>query len=200
MQLGSIVLAGGRSRRMGQPKESLPFLGGTLLGNTVEKLLLCTHPVVVVARNADQELPPLPLESELVFDGEPDQGPLVGLVAGLEALEHECDAVFVTTSDVPFLDVGAVAGLADRLGGHELVIPRADDKLQPLSAIYRVSVLTTARRLLTEGIRTPRTLAEHVRTRVLDLDEVEAFDPKHGLLRNVNSPEEYEAARAELER
>lgn len=181
---------------MGRAKESLPFGTSTLLGATVETLLACTHPVVVVARDVTQELPPLPLECELVFDAEPDQGPLVGLIAGLTALEHLCDAAFVTACDVPFLTAAAVNGLAARLGDNELLVPRAEGKLQPLSALYRVSVLPTARRLLAEGIRTPRTLAEHVRTRILEVAEIEAFDPGHGLLRNVNSPAEYEAALA----
>jgi molybdopterin-guanine dinucleotide biosynthesis protein A len=195
MQLGSIVLAGGRSRRMGRPKESLPFRGTTLLGHTVATLTLCTHPVVIVARDADQELPPLPLETDLVYDGAPDQGPLVGMIAGLEAVAGDCEAVFVTACDVPFLTARAISGLADRLGDCDLVIPRADGKLQPLSAIYRVGVLAAARALLSEGIRTPRTLAERVKTRILEADEVAVFDPDGGLLRNVNSPDEYEAAR-----
>ena len=68
MILGSIILAGGRSRRMGRPKESLPFAGSTLLGHTVDVLLDCTFPVVVVARDQEQELPPIHLEADLVFD------------------------------------------------------------------------------------------------------------------------------------
>jgi molybdopterin-guanine dinucleotide biosynthesis protein A len=195
MQLGSIVLAGGRSHRMGSPKESLPFRGTTLLGHTVATLMQCTYPVVVVARDPGQELPPLPLESELVFDGAPDQGPLVGLIAGLEALAGSCEAAFVTACDVPFLTARAVGGLADRLGDRDMVIPRAGGKLQPLSAIYRTGVLAAARALLAEGIRTPRTLAERVNARILEADEVALFDPTGGLLRNVNSPDEYEAAR-----
>ena len=63
MLIGSVVLAGGASSRMGRPKESLPFQGGTLLGRTVDLLLAHTWPVVVVAGRPEQELPPLPLET-----------------------------------------------------------------------------------------------------------------------------------------
>ena len=51
MQIGAIILAGGRSRRMGKPKESLPIGDTTLLGRTSEVLLDCAFPVVVVARS-----------------------------------------------------------------------------------------------------------------------------------------------------
>ena len=77
MHLGSIVLAGGRSRRLGKPKVSLPWGESTLLYETVVTLLDCTFPVVVVARDERQELPPLHTECELAFDGDPGGGPLV---------------------------------------------------------------------------------------------------------------------------
>src|SRR5688572_29654059 len=106
MLVGSIILAGGRSRRMGQPKESLPFGGTTLLGRTVETLLDRTWPVVVVAR-PEQQLPPLPLEARVVADDLPGQGPLQAIASGIRWLRGsngglgERDAAFVTGCDAP---------------------------------------------------------------------------------------------------
>src|SRR5262245_11012674 len=114
MQLGSIVLAGGQSTRMGRPKAMLPIAGTTLLGRTVDTLMSCTHPVLVVARSHDDELPPLPIESELTLDTKPDQGPLSGIRDGMRwhVLRKECDTVLVTGCDMPFLEVAAVGWLA----------------------------------------------------------------------------------------
>ena len=108
MLVGSLILAGGRSRRMGRPKEALPFADGTLLGNVAELLLDCTWPVLVVSRDADQELPPLPLEAALVHDDQPGSGPLAAIRTGMQQLRAsgelgEQDAVFVTGCDAPFL-------------------------------------------------------------------------------------------------
>lgn len=200
MILGSLILAGGRSRRMGQPKESLPLGDSTLLGHAVETLLSCTFPVMVVARDERQELPPFNLEAEITFDSELDEGPLMGLLAGLRAVETSCDAVFVTGCDTPFLSARLVDWMARQLGDHDAVMPRLDDRLQPLSAIYRTKILPTVEAMVRDGVRTPRSLAERCDTRILTAPEIDAFDPSREFLRNINSPEDYRDAVSEFER
>ena len=199
MLIGAIILAGGRSRRMGKPKESLPFGDGTLLGHTSEMLLSCAHPVVVVARSPDQDLPPLPLEVDVLHDAEPDQGPLNGLCAGLRQLRTQCDAAFTTGCDAPFLTSVAVSWLADQLGEHDIVMPRAGGILQPLCAIYRCRILPRVEELLAGGVRKPRTLADELPTRILDDEELLRFDPELSFLRGINTPEEYEATLREAQ-
>jgi molybdopterin-guanine dinucleotide biosynthesis protein A len=201
MLVGSFVLAGGRSRRMGQPKEALPFLGTTLLGHTVETLLDCTWPVLVIGRGGDQQLPPLPLEAKLVHDDRPGQGPLAAIAAGMrhvrqQRLLGERDAVFVTGCDAPFLTGRAVGWLTDQLGDHQAAVPKVGGVLQPLCAVYRLDCLPAVEALLQAGIDTPRTIAEKVRTRILDEDLLRGFDAELRFLRNVNTRDEYEQARA----
>lgn len=194
MIVGSIILAGGRSRRMGRPKESLPIGDTTMLGRTVDTLLTCSFPVVVVARDAEQDLPPMSLEAELVFDEHAEQGPLMGMLAGMTAMRDDCDAVFVIGCDTPFLAAAAVDWLARQLGENEVVMARIDDVLQPLGAMYRTSILPVIERLVGENIHTPRTLAESCKTRILSAQEVDAFDPSRDFLHNINGPEAYDAA------
>lgn len=198
MILGAIVLAGGRSRRMGQAKESLPLGDSTLLGRCVDTLMDCCHPVVVVARDPEQELPPFALEAELVFDSTPDQGPLRGIHAGMSAAAASCDAVFVTGCDHPFLDRRSIQGLSAMLGDASLVMPRHDGRLQPLAAIYRCELLPRITALLEEGVQTPRSLADEPRARLLETGDLQGFDPGLRLLRNLNTPEDYQRALAEL--
>ena len=202
MRTGSIILTGGRSKRMGRPKESLSFLGETLLGRTVETLLGCTSPVVVVAR-AGQELPALPARARIIRDEVPDAGPLAALVAGMrfvrrEDLLGEQEAVFATGCDAPFLRAAVVAWLVDRLGDAPLVMPQALGHLQPLCAVYRLAVLPAAEAMLEKGIRTPRALAAAVPGRVVGETEVAQFDPTFRFLHNVNTPEDYQRALDEL--
>jgi molybdopterin-guanine dinucleotide biosynthesis protein A len=200
MLVGSFILAGGRSRRMGQPKESLPFAGNTLLGRTVETLLECTWPVVVIGRGGDQQLPPIPLEATVIADDEPGKGPLAAMATGLRAVRRhkdlgERDAAFVTGCDAPFLGAATVGWLAAKLGDAMVVMPKVGGLLQPLCAIYRVSCLSVIEQLLRDGITTPRTLAEKVATRVLEEAELRQLDPELRFLRSVNTPEEYEQAK-----
>lgn len=203
MQLAAIILAGGRSTRMGRPKESLPFAGQSLLARTCQTLAACAAPIVVVARDAQQELPAVPLTVHRTHDAVLDQGPLVGLAAGMHwLLTHggltDADATFATACDHPFLTADAVLALAGELGGCDIVMPRAAGILQPLCAIYRLSVLTTIERLRSSGITSPRSLASAARGRILDEPRLRPIDAELRFLRSIDTPADYEAARREL--
>lgn len=203
MRLGALILAGGRSKRMGRPKESLAFRGGTMLERTLATVASCADPVVVVARGHDQDLTMLPASTHVVQDEQPDAGPLAALGTGLRCLQerHGFDGdtpVFVTGCDLPFLTREAVQFLLARLDTALLVIPRAGGILQPLCAIYRTRVLTAVDDLLASGMRTPRSLATKVDSRIVDEDELRALDRELRFLRNVNTPDEYRQALGDL--
>src|SRR5438477_6955029 len=89
-RVGGIVLCGGQSKRMGQPKAWLPFGPERMLPRVVRLLSEVVAPVVVVAA-PDQEVPPLPPDVAVVRDAQPQRGPLQGLCAGLEALQGRCE-------------------------------------------------------------------------------------------------------------
>lgn len=199
MRIGALILTGGRSERMGRPKESLPLHGDTLLGRAAACLTSVAEVTAVLARDQGQQLPPLPPGLERVHDDQPGSGPLPALLHGLSWLERrhgfaDDDAAFVTACDQPFLTADAVRWLLDRLGDHELVMPRQGGLLQPLCAVYRLSVRGFAERLLATGTVTPRSLAAADRARVVDEDELRSFDPSLRFLQNVNTPEDYRRA------
>ncbi len=114
MRLGGIVLCGGQSARMGQPKAWLPFGGEFLLSRVVRIACEVAEPVVVVAAPG-QDVPPLPREVEIARDELGGRGPLGGLAAGLAALESRCDAVYLSSCDVPFLRAAFVRRVCELL-------------------------------------------------------------------------------------
>lgn len=198
MQLGSIVLTGGESRRMGEPKECLAWGDSTLLLHTVVTLLDCTYPVVVTARDGHQALPPLHTDCELVYDSMPGEGPLVGIEAGMQFLAGQCDATLVVGCDMPFLTAASVSWLADQLGDASGVVPLIDQHPQPLAAIYRLDLLPQVKELLAAGERRARALVELPGIRTLSRDEVAQFDPELDFLRSIDTPEDYRKALAEV--
>src|SRR3954471_17323014 len=102
-----IVLAGGKSTRMGASKALLPFGPETMLQRVVRILGTLVSPIVVVAA-PDQELPSLPAGVTVTHDEREGRGPLEGLRAGLKALPESVDAAYVTSCDVPLLVPGFV--------------------------------------------------------------------------------------------
>lgn len=199
MRLGAVILAGGRSVRMGRPKEWLPLGDEPLLVRTCRVVAACADPVLVVARDQAQRLPQLPPPVELLTDEVRGAGPLAGLVQGMRHLAERHgfgagDAVLLTACDQPFLTTQFLAGLVAQLGEHSLVMPRRDGHLQPLAAAYRLGLLAVATRLLASGSGSPRDLAVAGSARVLEGADLDVLDPGGNCLGNVNTPEEYERA------
>lgn len=205
MRLGALILAGGRSVRMGRPKEFLPFGGETMLGRAARLLAAACQPVLVLARDADQPLPPLPATCARLADERPDAGPLAGLALGLQRLRQHHgfeadDALLLTGCDLPWLDAAAVRWLLQRLGAADLVMPRAAGTLHPLAAIYRLRLTGAVDAALAAGGGTPRALLATSRVTIVDERELRTFDPELRLLANVNTPAEHAAALAALPR
>lgn len=191
--VAGIILCGGHSSRMGRPKTWLPFGDEYLLPRIVRLLADAVSPIVVVA-SPEQNLPPLPAGVILTHDLHPDRGPLQGLAAGLAAIPPSASAAYVSSCDVPFLRPAFVRRMIDLLGESDACVPRINQILQPLAAVYRRKVGPIAEGLLASGQRSLIELFTNVRSRIVTADELTTVDPDLRSLGNVNTPEDYAAA------
>jgi molybdopterin-guanine dinucleotide biosynthesis protein A len=194
---GGIVLCGGESKRMGRPKAWLPFGGETMLGRVIRLLAEEAHPVVVVAAPG-QDVPPLPAGVSLIRDEVKGRGPLQGLLAGLKALSNQVEAAYLSSCDVPFLCPAFIRRMLDLLGNRAICVPYVDGYHHPMAAVYRMDVIDAVSRLISENRMRPVFLFESVSTRIVEARELIDVDPAMISLRNLNTPEEYQKALAEL--
>jgi molybdopterin-guanine dinucleotide biosynthesis protein A len=195
LPVAGIVLCGGQSSRMGRPKAWLPFAGEVMLPRVVRLVGEAVAPVVVVAAPG-QDVPALPAGVEVVRDPERGRGPLQGLAAGLEALRGRAEAAYLSSCDVPFLRPAFVRRLIELLNEHWACVPEAGGYRHPLAAVYRLEVAPVVARLLGKGRLRPAFLFDEVLTRVVSAAELADVDADLATLRNLNTPEEYEAALA----
>ena len=194
MATGAVVLCGGESRRMGRPKAWLPFGPERLLQRVVRLAATVARPIVVVAAPG-QDLPDLAADVAIVRDPVAGRGPLQGLAVGLAALPDRVALVYATATDVPFLEPAWIARLSELIENHDLAIPWIDGYHHPLAALYRRStILPAVEALLSEDRLRPVYLMERVRTRVVAAEELRGVDPGLRTLRNLNTPEDYQAA------
>ena len=195
--LGGIVLCGGQSHRMGQPKAWLPFGSERLLQRVVRRLGSVVDRLVVVGESG-QDLPDLPGQVEVVRDSAFRQGPLRGLATGLAALPESVDLVCVAATDVPFLEPAWYQALAEQICDADLIIPRDESgRLHPLAAIYRRGpILAAAEKLLVMGSFRLTGLVEVTSGRMIDANDFREADPTLSTLENLNTPEQYQQALA----
>jgi molybdenum cofactor guanylyltransferase len=178
-----LVLAGGKSRRMGQDKALLRHNGETQLGLAVRLLQQHLARVFVSAR-ADQSTEPERARFSQIVDRYANLGPLAGI---LSAMDTDPQAAWlVVACDLPNLDSETIRHLLDeRSAAQPFTAYRSsvDGMPEPLCAIYNPS----ARRILDEfvaaGIQCPRKIMMRSDTRLLEARNPKALD-------NINTPDE----------
>jgi molybdenum cofactor guanylyltransferase len=197
-----IVLAGGRSSRMGTSKAALEWHGSTLLRRTVGILSRVTGGPVVVVRAPGQALPALPPHIEVVDDPREGLGPVQGLAAGLAAVADRAEIAFVSSTDLPFLHPAFVRRvLRAAQDGADVGLPLVRGYPQPLAASYRTALAPVAQRLAACRRLRPAFLFEactvtRLGEEALRADPVLAsLDPDLDSVVNINEPADYQAAR-----
>lgn len=192
-----VVLAGGRSRRFGRDKLAEPYGDGVLLHRPVAALReICDEVVVVLAPDAPE--PAMPAGADVVFarDAEADTGPLVGVVAGLEAARGAW--AVVVGGDMPDLQPAVLLEMLR--AGHEtgaVVVALSDaGDARPLPSVLRVDpALVAAQAILATNRRRLRDLLTDVHTVVIDEPTWTSLDPERRTLLDVDEASDLETRR-----
>ena len=194
LDLSAVILAGGQSRRLGMNKTTLRIGGKTLLAHVVERLAPWFYEVIVVTNTPDVHAHPL---ARIVTDVYPGKGVLGGVYSGLAAATRPyCAAV---AADMPFLKPALLAHLASLASGYDVVVPVVDGLFEPLHAIYSVACLAPMQHLLlAEGTSRIIAVFDQVRVRQVDSRDLVAFDAQLLSFININTPGDFERARALL--
>lgn len=203
MEWTGIILAGGRSSRMGTNKAVLPIDGQPVIERLACELQKATDEVVISCGPSVlyAELG-LPLRQD-IYSG---CGPLAGLHAGLAASARKwCLAV---SCDMPFANAALFRYMAEqaqmledqRRGRHgesvEAVIPYVGDRVQPLLAMYRRSVLPELERALGEGLLRVNHWISGLPAKYISGEELSQASglPAELAVFNMNQPEDYKTA------
>jgi molybdopterin-guanine dinucleotide biosynthesis protein A len=160
-----VVVAGGRSTRFGEEEKALAEVAGQPMLRRVVTTLGTVADDVVVNCRPDQRAAFADaldgLAVRFALDDQPDEGPLAGLLTGLQSVDT--DLAVVLGCDMPLADADALAALVEQAGATDTdaVVPRTDGGPEPLHAVYRVDpTRDVARTTLDEGRRSLRALLD----------------------------------------
>jgi len=182
-----VVLAGGRSSRFGSNKLDAVIDGRTLLANAIDGVTPASTEILVIA--APDSAPDLPNRVTLIHDPDAFEGPLAGVAAGLRAARESL--VLVVGGDMPTLVGAVVESMLVALDGSgiEAVVLEHEGHPRPLPmALRREPALEAADRLLANGERRLRALAEALATFVIPEPTWRALDPYAMTVRDIDTP------------
>ncbi|MCK5734681.1 MAG: molybdenum cofactor guanylyltransferase [Candidatus Latescibacteria bacterium] len=184
-----VVLAGGKSRRIGTDKALLPFGGSTLLGRAVEALQSVVEKVWVIADSTEGCcLPGVAVKKDV----RPNCGCLGGIYTGLLAAETVYSLILAC--DMPFVRPEFLSFLAAHAEGRDVVIPKTAKGYEPLCAVYSKACLKPILSRLEAGRFKVTDLLGQVRVRVVGEAEIGTIDLDGRMFTNINTWAEYEEA------
>jgi len=176
----AIVLAGGKSSRMGEDKSLLPVSGKPLIAHIVDQLRDRFDEIIIGANDPEKYAF---LNLPVVTDIEKDKGPLMGIYSCLKASNNEVN--FITACDIPVMNTKLISDMIQMADGVDMVLPvGAENKYEPLFAIYNKSVIASAETVLNNNCRRIIGLLNFAKVRFIDFDNSNWYE-------NLNQKSDY---------
>ena len=181
-----IILAGGKSTRIGANKPQLKIGKGHLIDRVADTLSQFTSSILIVTTEDQVSLVESATHSaRRVKDIYPGKGPLGGIYTGL--MHAETSYSLVVGCDMPFLNIGLIKYMIDGACGFAAVAPKIGWMIQPLHAIYSKSCVPSIETLIREDQLQIIKLFNLVNTRYVTQREIDQFDPGHLSFLNINT-------------
>jgi molybdopterin-guanine dinucleotide biosynthesis protein A len=188
--VSGLILAGGQSRRMGANKAFLEVGGRPIIERVIEQVALVSQEILLLTNTPDEYAH---LGYPTVPDAYPGQGSLVGIYSGLEAASHP--VALVVACDMPFLNASLLRHMISLAPGHDAIVPRTKQGVEPLHALYSKACLPAMEGLLQRDNLKVIAFYSQVQVRYVEQEEIETLDPQHLSFFNVNSPADLQWAR-----
>ena len=185
LDIGYIILAGGKSKRLGHDKIK-EVIGDMTLLDRVITILSAFNGEITIVTGENSSLPntfSYP-KIKIVHDLYPGKGMLGGIITGLSLSEHYYN--LVVACDMPFLSPALLQYMIDITESHDLVAYRHKNDLEPLHAIYSKNCLLVFEEIMQNNLRIIE-LVQHVKVRYLTDEEIKRYDPENLSFFNINT-------------
>jgi molybdopterin-guanine dinucleotide biosynthesis protein A len=192
MKVTSIVLAGGKNRRLGKRKALQTIGGKRLIECVVERVRRLTDQILIVTSQEKSDFP-ISCKAEILVDIYPGKGPLGGIYTGL--LASRSSHCLVVACDMPFLNTKLLRYMIELSHEFDIVAPRlGEGMVEPLHAIYSKSCLSNMKTQLGRNQLRVDSVLNTVCVRYVERAECQKLDPQLLSFFNINYQSELEQA------
>lgn len=187
MEVTGVVLAGGKSSRMGENKALLPINGKPNIENIIAKLQLVTNAIVI---SSNDLVTYNYLQLPIIKDITESLGPLGGIQSILTSVSTPY--VFFHACDLPMLSLDVIQCMIELCTGYDVIVPKIDGKVHPVCGIYHKNVLPILEKQLANEDRKVMNLLNKLNVLYVERDvfEEKGIDVDIAFL-NMNTPEDY---------
>ena len=190
-----VVLAGGRSRRLGRDKLVERVAGEPLIERVVTRLSeIAGEIVAVVADERAGSALGLAASVRVVADLYPGKGSLGGIYTRVAASANSW--TLVVAGDMPFLSLPLLRHMSTLREGYDVVVPVLDGRPEPTHALYAKACLEPMQRRLEQDMLKITGFFPDVRVREVPEDELRRYDPNLLSFFNINTQEDVDRAEA----
>ena len=187
------ILAGGKSKRLGEDKVNTMIGDDSLLELMIRKVSEIFENVVIISRR-DSKLPDT--GNKVLYDLIPECGSLGGIYTGL--VKSPTYHSFFLSCDMPFIEKPFIEKMISEKRDYDILLPRDGINYQPLHGIYTKSCIPLTRNLLASGNLKIIDLFSKLNVRYIEKSAWESYDREKRMFLNINTSQELELARESI--
>ncbi|MEE8190538.1 MAG: molybdenum cofactor guanylyltransferase [Candidatus Scalindua sediminis] len=188
--MNAVILAGGKSSRMGSNKAFLKLESKTFIEHQIDLLREIFNEIIISANTPSVYKH---LNIPIIKDIYPNKGPLGGIHASL--INTSSFYTFVLACDMPFVEIDLIKHLKSFIKGHDVVVPQINKGLEPLHAFYSKNCIAPVKRALDNNNLRIIDFFPQVNVKVVKLDSLASSDKFKKATKNLNTTEEYNSVK-----
>ncbi len=194
MDISCIILAGGKSLRLGHDKVLEKVGNRSLIELVISRIDSFSKDIIIVTAE-ERTFAPLAGHPKIKMASDifPGKGSLGGIYTGLVISDSFYNLVLA--ADMPFLNEPLLRYMLEVSDDFDFVLPRINEFFEPLHAVYSKNCVAPIESMLKQGRNTIIELFDFVKVRFVEAEEVDRFDPQRLSFFNINTKEDLELAR-----
>lgn len=197
-----MIVAGGRSSRMGQDKALLCWQDRPLLRHVAQLASRCCRHIYIISPWPERYREIADPHWQLLLETQPNQGPLSGFHQGLVQVKNRPNPpewILLLACDLPLLEESILRNWMlslSQISSEQLaLVPREGDRWEPLCGWYRLSCLSSLTLAIQQGQRSFQVWLDQISTEPIEIEATAARTRR--MLWNCNTPEDFEQIRYE---